>query len=83
MKNRVYINRIDNEFKIDVFYMNYRDVMKVLLNKKTIYQIIRFAFSESFTLFEKNLISKFLTIHKHCPNLLNTLLLYFKRSENE
>ena len=83
MKNRVCINRINNKFKIDVFHTNYRDVMKMLLNKKIIYQIIHFAFSESFALFEKNLTFRFLMIYKHYFNLLNTLLLYFKKNENE
>ena len=63
--------------------MNYRDITKMLLNKKTIYQIIRFALSKFFTLFKKKFIFKFLTIYKHCFNLLNTLLLYFEKNENK
>ena len=63
--------------------MNYRDVMKILLNKKTIYQIIHFTFLKNFALFEKNFIFKFLTIHKYYFNLLNTLLSYFEKNENE
>ena len=83
MRDRVCVNRIDNEFKIDVFYTNYRDVMKMLLNKKIIYQIVHFAFSRSFAFFEKNLIFRFLIIYKHYLNLLNTLLLYFEKNENK
>ena len=65
MKNRIYINRIDNKFKINIFYINYRDIMKILLNKKTIYQIVYFTLLEFFTLFKKNLIFKFLIIYKY------------------
>ena len=57
--------------------------MKMLLNKKTIYQIIYFAFSEFFAFFKNFFIFRFLTIYKYCFNLLNTLLLYFEKSENK
>ena len=83
MKNRIYINQINNKFKINIFYTNYRDIMKMLLNKKITYQIIHFTFLKFFIFFKKNLTFRFLTIYKHYFNLLNTLLLYFEKNENK
>lgn len=70
-------------FKADVLHTNYRDVTKVLLSKEATYQTVRFALSGSFANSEKNLTSRLLTIHKHCPNLLDTLLPYSERTEDD
>ena len=62
-RNSVLIDSFNN-FKIDVLYMNYRKVIKMLLNKKVIYQTIRFALFETFAIIKQNLTFRFLIIHQ-------------------
>ena len=72
-----------NDFKVDILHTNYREIIKVLLNKKIIYQTIRFTLFEAFAITEQNLTFRFLIIYQQCLNLLNALLSYFEKSKNE